>query len=265
MAGISLDDVPDAARTAWLSLRDQLKQILGDDLVAMWAYGGTTATADPPHAADLDTYVVVARRPDDESARMIEDAHESLARDLGVEWDVWYVLVDDARRADPPRHAWRDERRDTSWAVNRAHWLAGRYANLHGADPSEIVATPTWEELEGEIDRELEHIERHVVEGDTDPYEATYALLNGSRILYSLETHSVATSKRAAGTWALEHLPARWHAALRAAIRTYDGHPEADDAALLADEMARFVAFVREQMPPVDGRPTDALPRWSGA
>jgi hypothetical protein len=117
--------------------------------------------------------------------------------------------------------------------------------------------------MESELDRELEHMERHVVEGDTDPYEATYALLNGSRILWSLETRGVVISKRAAGEWALEHLPARWGGALTAAIRTYDGRPADTDAARLAAEMAEFVAFVRERLPATD-RPADALPRWSG-
>ena len=264
MAEIRLQEVPTSARTAWLTLRDELQHILGDDLVAMWAYGGTIAVDDPAHAGDLDTYVILARTPDEATARAIEHAHDAIASDRSVEWDAWYVRVEDARSADPPRHAWREERRDTSWAINRAHWVAGRYVNLHGREPTELVQAPSWDELVSELGRELEHIERHVVEGDTDPYEATYAILNGSRILHAVETHNVVISKRAAGTWALEHVPARWHAALRAATRTYDGGPAPGDAPLLAEEMARFVAFVRERMPPIEHRPPDGVPRWSG-
>jgi hypothetical protein len=264
VAGVPLDRIPTSARTAWLALRSELQRILQDDLVAMWAFGGTVSLDDPAHAGDLDTYVILARQPDEATAGEIEGAQDAIASDQGVEWDAWYVLANAARGADPPRHAWREERRDTSWAINRAHWLSGRYANLHGPEPSELVRAPSWEELETELDRELEHIERHVVEGDTDPYEASYALLNGSRVLYALETHDVALSKRAAGTWALEHLPAHWHPALIAATRTYDGHPSDGDAALIAEEMAPFVAFVAERMPRTDDRPEDALPRWSG-
>ena len=264
MAAIPLERIPTPARTAWLALRSDLQRILGDKLVAMWAYGGTVSLDDPAHAGDLDTYVILSRQPDEERASAIEDAQDAIAREQGVEWDAWYVLADAARRADPPRHAWRDDRRDTSWAINRAHWLAGRYANLHGPEPSELVWAPSWEELEAELDRELEHIERHVADGDSDPYEATDALLNGSRILHALETHDVALSKRTAGRWALDRLPALWHPALRAATRTYDGQPADGDAALIAEQMAPFVAFIREQLPPTDGRPGDALPRWSG-
>ena len=135
------------------------------------------------------------------------------------------------------------------WAINRAHWLAGRYVRLHGPEPAAIVIPPSWEEVADELGREVEHLERHLLKGDTDPYEATYALLNGSRILHALETQDVAISKRAAGAWALERLPARWHPALQAAVRTYDGHPSAGDADLLAAEMGPFVALVRERLP----------------
>ena len=264
MTAVRLHDVPASARTAWLALRDELQRILQDDLIAMWAHGGTIAVDEPAHAADLDTYVIVSRSSDEATARAIERAHDAIASGRGVEWDAWYVGIDDARSADPPRHAWRKGSRDTSWAIHRAHWLAGRYVNLHGPEPIELVQAPSWDELESELGRELEHIERHVVEGDTDPHEATYAILNGSRIFHAIETRSVVISKRAAGTWALEHLPDRWHAALRAATRTYDGVAATGDTALLAEEMARFVAFVRERMPLVEHRPADALPRWSG-
>jgi hypothetical protein len=264
VADVPLNEVPVSARTAWLALHKELQHILRDDLVAMWAHGGTIVVDDPAHTADLDTYVIVSRQPDAANAQTIEDAQDAIARAQGVEWDAWYVRADDARSEDPPRHAWREGRRDTSWAINRAHWLAGRFVSLHGPAPSELVRAPTWDELATELGRELEHIERHVAEGETDPFEATYAILNGSRILYAVETRSVVISKRAAGMWALDHLPARWHAALKAAARTYDGRPAARDAAVLAAEMAPFVAFVKERTPDIGHGPTDALPRWSG-
>src|SRR5918992_3284910 len=220
-AGVSLEALPERARAAWLALADALRGILGDDLVAIWAHGGTIAINDAPHAADLDTHVIVARQPDEATARRIDEAHDAIARDHDVEWDTWYVLAADARRADPPHHAFRQGRRDTSWAIHRAHWLAGRCIALHGPGPAALVPEPTWPELETELDRELEHIERHVLEGDTDPFEATYAILNGSRIMHAVETGSVAISKAGAGRWALGHLPARWHPAVRAATRAY--------------------------------------------
>ncbi len=264
MVGVPLGDLPPIAQAAWSDLGDRLRTVLGDELVAIWAHGGTTSSGDPPHAGDLDTYVILSHGPDEPTTRRIEEDHAALAQVHRVEWDAWYVLADDARRSKPPSHAWREGRRDTSWAINRAHWLAGRYVNLHGTDPADIVPKPTWDELRGELDRELEHIERHVFEGDTDPFEATYALLTGSRILRALATRDVVISKRAAGTWALEHLPARWHEALGAALRTYDGQATVNDERVLATAMSPFVSFVRGHLPPSTDRPPDVPPRWSG-
>jgi Domain of unknown function (DUF4111) len=264
MPPVSPADLPASARDAWQELTDALRRILGDDLVAVWAHGGTIGAAAEPHAADLDTYVILARTPTPTQVKAIEAAHDAIGRERGVEWDAWYVLEADARNAEPPRHAFRENARDTSWAINRAHWLDGRYAVLHGPTPDVVVPPPTPDELQVELSRELEHIERHVAEGDTDPYEATYALLNGSRILHAVETGRVALSKYAAGTWALEHLPDRWHPALHAARRTYTALASAEDVALLATEMAPFVALVRERLPLTEPRPDGELPRWSG-
>ena len=264
MTGVTLTDLPSIAQAAWTDLRDRLRLALGDDLVAIWAHGGTTSVADPAHPGDLDTYVILRRRPDEATIRQLELAHEETAARHGVAWDSWYVLADDARGSEPPSHAWRERSRDTTWAIHRAHWLAGRYVSLHGPDPDAFVAGPGWDELVGELDREIEHLERHVLEGDTDPYEASYALLNGSRILHALETHDVVISKRAAGAWALEHLPARWHPALRAAVQTHGGDGTSVDADLLAEEMAPFVAFVRQHLAPMTARAAGDAPRWSG-
>jgi hypothetical protein len=261
---VSLDEVPEVARDAWLRLRDELQHILGDDVIAIWAYGSTVGHDRPHRPADLDTHVIVQRRPDAQIARKIDDAHDALERESGLAWDAWYIVADDARRPEPPPHAFREGRRDTAWAVHRAHWLAGQYVLVHGREPADVVPPPTWPELEADLDRELEHMERHVAEGDTDPYEASYAILNGSRILHSIETRNVVLSKRAAGTWALEHLLARWHPALEAAARAYDAQATPEDALLLAADMAPFVANVRERMPARDDRSQEGLPRWSG-
>ena len=262
---IPLGQLPERARTAWTRLRDGLEAILREDLIAIWAYGGTVAAEGPSRSADLDTYVIVRRSPDAGTAQAIDDLHAAIANQLRVEWDTWYVTEEAARRSDAPRHAYRPDRRDTSWAVNRAHWLVGRYVLLHGVEPAEIVRPPEWSELEIDLAREVEHLEAHVAAGDTDPYESTYAFLNGCRILRAFETRDVAISKRSAGQWGLEHLPDRWHPALHAAARAYDGQASPGDTDLLAAGMAPFVAVVRDRLPPLALRPAEAPPRWSGS
>jgi hypothetical protein len=263
-SSVRLQHVPAVARTAWTSLRDELLSVLGDELVAIWAYGSVIGADRPRRPADLDTHVILERRPDAQTAQGIDGTFQALAAEAGVEWDAWCIALDDARRPDHPPHAFREGRRDTAWALHRAHWLAGRVVHVYGREPVDIVPTPTWPEIELDLDRELEHIERHVLEGDTEPYEAAYAILNGSRILHSIETHNVVLSKREAGTWALDKIPERWHPAVGAALRAYDERATRADAELLANEMAHFVAMVRERLPGSGESRRHARPRWSG-
>jgi Domain of unknown function (DUF4111) len=244
---IAIERVPAAARTAWVRLRDELPAVLGNDLVAVWAYGGTASGDEGAPFGDLDTFVIVRQPVDPRTAEVIDAAEARIAAETGVEWDTWYVLDEEARQRDMPRHAWRD-RLNESWAIDRAHWLAGRYVLLHGAKPTDVVPPPSAAELNEALHAEMHHLERHVEAGDTDPYEATYAFLNGSRIVRAIETGDVAISKREAGPWALEHLPDRWHPALHAAMRAYDRRATLEDEALLAQEMGPFVAMVRERL-----------------
>ncbi len=76
---VPLEQLPEVARGAWTRLRDELVAILGDDLVAIWAYGDTTAIDGPPRSADLDTYVILRRSPDPRQTQAIEDLHAAIA------------------------------------------------------------------------------------------------------------------------------------------------------------------------------------------
>ena len=246
---VPLAELPTAAVLAWLRLRDILRGLLGGDLVAVWGYGAR-AFADPPRGlGDIDTWVVVAREPDAATAARIQEAREAVGRDATANLDVSIVLEADAARPELPRDVVRPERRYEAWAFHRAHWLAGRYVQVHGKRPEEIVPAPAWSEIERAMRLELDHLERHVAAGDDrDLYEASYALLNGSRILRDLATRDVVVSKRAAAMWALEHLPQRWHDAIRAATRAYDGEATPEDAEVLRAAMPSFVALVRENL-----------------
>jgi Aminoglycoside adenylyltransferase, C-terminal domain len=260
----SLDELPNVAAHAWVRFHDEVRRLVGDDLTALWGYGGTVFPERPRRLGDLDTFAVFEHVPDEDTKGALEGAEEEIARAHGIEWDTWYVLAADAVRSEPPRHALDPARRHTSWAIDRAQWHAGLYVCLAGPTPVELVPQPTWPEIEAALSRELEHLERHVLEGDDDAFEATYAIWNGSRILYAVETGDVAVSKRSAGMWAIERLPEQWHEAIFAADRAYDGEATSRDEAVLREAMAPFVAMVREHLPLVEPRPEGELPRWGG-
>ena len=271
----TIADIPDAAASAGLRLRDELLAILGADLVGAWLHGGTTFADRPVRPGDLDICVVIAhvarneRTPRtwraDPGSRpsRVDAAQESIARGSGVVFDTMYLLADEVGRGRLPSSAFDKRRRETGWAVYRAHWLAGQYVLLQGHRPEELITPPTTAQLHRALDRELEHLERHVYEGDAvDPYEATYAMFNGCRILHTLETGTPVISKRSAGEWGLANLPPRWHDAIRAAGRWYDGAATAEDNETLRDAMPPFVDMVRQRLPRTNPR-RPGPPRWS--
>ena len=261
---VPLDQLPIVAGQAWARLGDEARKSLGDDLTALWGYGGTVFPDRSRRLGDLDTVAILERVPDERTTRNLEQAEAAIAREHDIDWDIWYVFASDAARTEPPPNALHPERRLTSWAIERAQWYAGHYVNLFGRAPEGLVPPPTWPEIEAALSRELEHLERHVEEGDDDPFEATYAIWNGSRILYAIDTGDVAISKRSGGMWAFEHLPERWHEVIHAAGRAYDGEATPQDAEVLRESMAPFVAMVREHLPLVDPRASGEPPRWSG-
>lgn len=272
---ISIDDVPEASAAASLRLRDELLDILGADLEGMWLHGGTTFPDRAARAGDLDICAVIANaNPNERTPRTwrsdpasrpsrIYAEQDAIAGDRGVAFDTLYLPVEEVDSGKLPSRAFERNSHETSWAVYRAHWLAGQYVHLHGRRPEAFVIPPTAAELRRALDRELEHLERHVYEGDAaDPYEATYAIWNGCRILHTLETGSPVISKRSAGAWGLEHLPERWHAVIHAAGRAYDGTASAEDTEVLRSTMAPFVDLVRQRLPAPRRRPPGP-PRWS--
>lgn len=275
-APLQLSDLPAAAAAAAELLRDELLAVLGDDLVAMWVDGGTTFADRPLVPGDLDITAVVAnvtgdeRDPDrwmhDPASRPSRVAAAQLAveQQHGRDIDATFLLVDEMGGHDRPGNAFVPARKHNMWPIVRLHWLAGQYVHLHGRRPEELVQPPTEDHVRRALSREIEHLERHVHEGDAaDPYEATYAIWNGCRILRTLTTGDAVASKRSAGDWGLANLPEEWHAAIHAAGRAYDGVATAEDNELLRETMPPFVAMVRAHLPLTTPRPPGQVPRWS--
>lgn len=274
--GIPIDDLPPTAAAAAEDLRDELLAIFGYDLVGVWVDGGTTFADRPDVTGDLDITAVVAnltseeRDPDrwlnDPRSRPSRVAAAQLAveREHDRDIDATYLLLEEMGRHDRPGGAFFESRRHNTWPIVRAHWLAGQYVHLHGRRPTELVVPPTEQDLRRALSRELEHLERHVYEGDaSDPYEATYAIWTGCRILHALETGSPVISKRSAGAWGLARLSERWHPAIDAAGRAYDGVATDEDNELLRETMPAFVEMVRERLPLTKPCPPGEPPRWS--
>lgn len=245
---VPLGELPPTVREACLRLRDGLTDLLGRELVALWAYGAATFPDRPNRLGDVDTHGVLVTPPDRDTASAIDELQESIAQDSGIEWDSWYILESDAREVQPPRHVLRADLVDDAWALHRAHWLAEQYVALHGCLPSELVRPPSWAELKEGLQDELLFIEELLEEGRDDAGHAAFATWNACRIIYSLETRQVVVSKRAAALWALDNLRSSWHAPIRAAGRVYDGQADDDDALVLKSSLTDIVSATRDRL-----------------
>lgn len=220
------------------AFRDGLRDVLRDGLHAVYVYGAVTFP-ETTHTGDVDFHAILSQPPTSAERAALLALHERLAAEfppLGAELDGYYILLDDARGTASPQHLLFPHLFDDSFALHRAHILAGRVIALFGPDPMTIYVAPTWTELEAALNGELAYVANHLTQ-----YPA-YCVLNLCRLLYSWEMRDVVTSKAASAVWALEHLPA-WRPLIGAARASYAHADTAAHRALLSDQVDTFYRF----------------------
>jgi len=218
-----------------------LKHILGAKLHGAYLYGATTFP-ETEHTGDLDFHVIVSERLTDDEKSAICRMHDEMevAYPKYGELDSYYLHLDDL--ADTaPQHQVVDRVRDESWALHRAHMLAGRVHVLYGPQPSYVFQKPLWDELDSALCHELDYVDNHL---DEYPH---YCVMNLCRILHSYETRDVVKSKAGSGMWALEKFP-EWAYLIDAARRGYAGTASDDDWQMMRAEIGGFRDFMVERM-----------------
>jgi hypothetical protein len=228
----------DEIRDLCTAFLEGLESILGAKLHAVYLYGALTFP-ETEYTGDVDFHVIVTEPPTETERAALLGLHDQLARDfppLGAELDGYYILLADARRSERPRHLLFPDLIDGSWALHRAHILAGRCIILHGPDPKTIYVPPTRSEIEGALRGELDYVADHLAQ-----YPA-YCVLNLCRLMYSHETGDVVTSKVASATWASERLPL-WWSLVEAARRSYAHEDTAEDRLSLSTGVGTFYEF----------------------
>ncbi len=207
---------------------DGLERVLGDKLHAVYVYGALTFP-ETEYTGDVDFHAILSAAPSESERTALLALHDRLAREfppLGAELDGYYILLSDARGATPPHHLLFPHLVDDSWALHRAHILAGRVIILRGPDPKTLYAAPTWAEVAQALDGELDYVARHLKQ------YPDYCVLNLCRLVYSWETGDVVTSKAAAAAWASVRFPA-WKSLVDLAIKSYARRTSAADRVIL--------------------------------
>jgi len=225
------------------ALADGLARILGGKLCGLYVYG---AAAFPETGAtgDVDFHAILGSPPTDADRTAILALHAELARDfppLGAELDGYYLLLADARRTAPPAHLLMPGVVDDSWALHRAHILAGRCIVLRGPDPRTIYPPASWPELETALQGELDYVIRHLGE------YPEYCVLNLCRLMYSFETRDVVTSKWRAAGWASALFPS-WRELIDRAKRSYARQASDEDRRAMSIGVKDLLAFARERI-----------------
>jgi hypothetical protein len=220
-----------------------LDAVLDAKLYAVYLYG---ALAFPEGGAtgDVDFHVILTQPPNDQEKADLNALHATLARDyppLGGEMDGYYILLEDARQTSPPRHQLLPNVVDNSWALHRAHILAGRCIALYGPDPEQVYPPASWPELESALQGELDYVEQHL-----DDYPA-YCVLNLCRLMYSFRTGDVVVSKRTSAVGAATAFP-KWRSLIQAARTTYDQQATLQEKELLKSEVRSFFKFACERV-----------------
>lgn len=236
-------NVQDQVKNISEMFRKGLLEILGDNLVAAYIHGAA-AFPDTVPTGDIDFHVILQGPLTAGERKALETLHAELGRQyppLVAGMDGYYLLMSDARGAIPPRSQMWANAVDNSWALHRAHLLAGRCIALYGPDPVEIYTAPFWSELETALLGELDYVERHL-----DEYP-DYCVLNLCRLVYSFQVRDVVVTKAFAAEWARKALPA-WRNAVELAVATYPGQATVSERRFLCSEVRGLLAFARKHI-----------------
>ncbi|MBN1434447.1 DUF4111 domain-containing protein [Candidatus Fermentibacterales bacterium] len=233
-------DIPRQLKRVAESFAEGLRSVLGDRLCAAWLHGAAVLPGDVP-TGDIDFHVLLASPLGEGERRMLEQLHDRLCSDyppLGCGMDGYYVLLDDARGSSPPRSQMWRRATDHSWALHRAHLLAGRGITLHGPEPSEIIVPPAWSELEEALESEMAYVLDHLSE------YPDYCVLQLCRIVMSHESRDVVISKSEAAEWAVSALP-EFSSLVLTARRAYPGRAMPKQRDMMLEGLPLLVRVAR--------------------
>ena len=222
---------------------DGLKEILGEKLYGVYIFGAAAFPGTFP-LGDIDFHVILKDNLTDNERSRLEKLHEDLDQNYpppGEIFDGYYILLKDAHQKSFPRSQMWERTTDDSWALHRAHILAGRQITLYGPDPQDIYPPATWPEIEATLYGELDYVEKNL-----QKYPG-YCVLNLCRLIYSFETGDVVISKEQASEWALKNLQG-WEKYIELAVKLYSRQATPEDEDFILAEIGKFLEYAKNRI-----------------
>ena len=228
---------------------DGLKEILGEKLHGVYIFGAAAFPGTYP-LGDIDFHVILRSDLTQDERSRLERLHKYLDENFpppGETFDGYYILLEDARKKSYPQSRIWENAVDDSWALHRAHILAGRQITLYGPDPQQIYPPATRPEIESALYGELDYVEKHL-----EDYPAN-CVLNLCRLIYSFETGDVVISKEQASEWALKNLRG-WEKYIELAEKAYTRRATPEDKRSLSAEIRNFLEYAKGRIKQASGK-----------
>ncbi|HYX42181.1 MAG TPA: aminoglycoside adenylyltransferase domain-containing protein [Pyrinomonadaceae bacterium] len=235
-------------------LKTQLPVMLGRNLVGIYLYGSLTQRAFKPKHSDVDLIVVTRRDLSAAQFRRL-DAWLKRAREANA-WaarlQMSFLIRDQVLTMNAKACLYQFGQLKRSGSDgNPIIWLNVLRSGvvLHGPPPESFVPEITPEIFLQALAREVGYLRAEICEQPQSewrdvPSYRVYAVLTLCRILYS-HRHGTVVSKQRAAKWALETLPARWHALIRQALASDES---AQAKSLSRARIATFIEFAEAQL-----------------
>lgn len=204
-------------------LTNQVKEIIGDNLVGIYLHGSLALGDFDPATSDIDFMVVVNNSLDDQTVEKIKQMHQSLIEgenEWGKKLEGSYLTVEQLKSAEPPfdPRPYINEKNFYSAADYGYEWVLEKYVVrekgvvLSGPDPKEIIDRV-------EVDEVIAAVKIMFAENwlpiltnskklETEWYQP-YTILTLCRMMYTVEKGKIG-SKREAAEWAIKNFGDRW-------------------------------------------------------
>jgi hypothetical protein len=239
------------------SLRSQIRQTLGAQLVGLYLYG-SLVTGDFDHAiSDIDLLAVTRVQIDDQEFERLDRMHSAFV----AGHPVWTDRIEIAYLSQSALETFRTQRSPIAiispgepfhfkaagkdWLIN--WWVVRKYGvALCGPEPTEVIAPIAQAEFLRAVREQVEAWSSYIAETRRSrPYQA-YAILTLCRALYAV-TNDEQVSKRRAALWAAEHFPA-WSALIHNALAWRTAWREPADPEASFAQTVSFVHFVIDHL-----------------